>query len=386
MNRTKVKRSGTNAVLSLDLSGNHSDWEGRIARPSEWLLETVSALFSDSLESVSISAKLSDGPNDALSEAAAQMVRGVSGSAALEFAENRVRVNAILWNGESSPTDIDTLLTYLADPRDAGFTTGATLRVDSPPITADPKEHDGTALVTGGAGGLGRAAAERLIAEGRKVVISDLPGDQLDQAAEELGVEAIPANLSNVQDLASLVQRDEAADVSLLLVHHGVGASSRLNESYDVESGKRSVLINGTSVWATFQAFEPILAKRRSSTAVLLSSVAGLVAEPGNGAYGAAKFAVVGLVHGYLEKARLQGIRLHALCPGPIDTPLMRKIFDGFARDLGISAEEFTSNRLASIPLKMAGAPHHIGATASVFNQLSATGVTLAPTGGEVLT
>ena len=238
----------------------------------------------------------------------------------------------------------------------------------------------------GGPGGLGRAAAERLSTEGRNVVITDLPGENLDQAGEELGVVAIGANLGSQADLSQLANDPQLEDLTCLLIHHGVGASSRLDSHYDKVAGRRSIDINGTSVWATFSAFENLLKAKKSSTVVMLSSVAGLAAEPGNGAYGAAKFAVVGYVEGNVERLRSSGIRLHALCPGPIDTPLMRSIFAGFARDLGVSAEQFTADRLGSIPLKMSGTPEHIGAAASFLASSSSTGLILAPTGGEVLT
>lgn len=386
--RGSLTLSDSSAVITLDLSGQ-GDWTERVADPSDWLLRTVASLFGSGATNVTVSAKISDHSAttiDPLRLAAGEMVRGVAGSAALEFAETGCRVNTVLWTGESDPSDVQSTLDYLGNDVDAGFTTGATIHLLDKAVAPESTTRDGVVLVTGGAGGLGRAAADRLVAMGRSVVISDLPGDQLDHAASELGVPAIGANLSDVESLEALVQSPHLEGLDTLLIHHGVGASSRLDSHYDAAAGLRSIAINGTSVWRTFEMLRPRLAQQPSSTAVMLSSVAGLTAEPGNGAYGAAKFAVVGYVRGNYHALTEDGIRLHALCPGPIDTPLMRSIFAGFARDVGLSAEEFTANRLGSIPLKMAGSPHHIGAAAAYLSQLAAPGIVLAPTGGEVLT
>ena len=388
MNSRLTHTSAGNSVqVDLDLTGSGS-WGERIAQPSAELLELIAGFFSKTdVESLTLSAKVSGGSSkgDEYAQAAAEMVRGVAGSAALEFAEKKIRVNSLIWDGESNPSDVSTTTKYLSSADDAGFTTGATIRLEGQPATSTPPSLDGVVLVTGGAGGLGRAAAEKLIAEGRRVVITDMPGDALDKAAEEMGIPFLGANLSDSSDVARLVAWDAADGIDTLLIHHGVGASSRLNDESDVKSGLRSIAVNGTAVWQVFEGFYPALKKQTSSTAVMLSSQAGLVAEPGNGAYGAAKFAVVGYVRGNAARVKADGIRLQGLCPGPIDTPLMRAAFAGFARDLGISAEEFTAQRLGQVPLKRAGDSAHIGAAASYLSRLDAGGVILAPTGGEVL-
>lgn len=372
--------------LRLDLSGQ-SSWEDRIAEPSEALLRTIADLHSAQPRNIVVEACVSDSPDsyDPLASAAREMVRGVVGSAALEFAEMGCRVNTVVTSNVTNGDDIEFTVSHLAEDDDSGFTTGATIDISRPgPAPSAP--GDTLALVTGGAGGLGRAAAERLSSEGYHVVISDLPGDHLELTGHELGVEAIGADLGDPDDLDRLRNHPALDGVNALFLHHGVGASSRLDANYDEKTGHRSVSVNGTSVWRAFSHFRPALERAGNSTAVMLSSVAGLQAEPGNGAYGAAKFAVVGYVKGNQNQLATQGIRLHSLCPGPIDTPLMRSIFAGFARDLGVTPEEFTAERLRGIPLKRAGDPHHIGAAAYLLARLSSPGVILAPTGGEVLT
>ncbi len=372
--------------FELNLAGSES-WEERIADPSEVFLKEIASAFDTNPKSIVIGARVSDGPvsADPLALAAREMVRGVAGSAALEFADIGCRVNTVLSTSETGDSQIRAVKDYFSSDEDAGFTTGATIDLTGPGI-APPKPSETLALVTGGAGGLGRAAAERLHAEGYQVVISDLPGEQLDKAAQEIGIEAIGANLSEPADLEKVRTHPSLDGLNALFLHHGVGASSRLDSNYDAAAGHRSVVVNGTSVWSTFNHLRPVLERTGNATVVMLSSVAGLQAEPGNGAYGAAKFAVVGFVKGNFERLASAGIRLHALCPGPIDTPLMRSVFAGFARDLGVTPEEFTAERLGGIPLKRAGEPRHIGAAAYLLARVASPGVVLAPTGGEVLT
>lgn len=372
--------------FELNLAGGES-WEERIADPSEVFLKEIAGAFDTHPKSIVIAARVSDGPvsADPLALAAREMVRGVAGSAALEFADMGCRVNTVLSTSETGDHEIRVVNDYLSSDEDAGFTTGATIDLTEPGFDP-PKPSETLALVTGGAGGLGRAAAERLYAEGYRVVISDLPGEQLDEAAQEIGTESIGANLSDPADVERVRTHPSLDGLNALFLHHGVGASSRLDSNYDANAGHRSVVVNGTSVWSTFNYLRPALEGAGNATVVMLSSVAGLQAEPGNGAYGAAKFAVVGFVKGNVERCASAGIRLHALCPGPIDTPLMRSVFAGFARDLGVTPEEFTAERLGGIPLKRAGEPRHIGAAAYLLAQLATPGVVLAPTGGEVLT
>ncbi len=385
--RVSAERRGDGLVLHLDLAAP-GEWEDRISNPSAALLERIASEYeNDSLESITVSARVSSAhvTGDPYAMAASEMVRGVTGSAALEFADRKKRANCVIWDGVSNQDDLGKTINYLASPDDAGFTTGAAIHLEGQEKSKKALSGSGAVLITGGAGGLGRAAAERLLAEGRKVVITDMPGDMLDRATDELGVPGFGANLSDPAQVDALSNWDETEGIDTLLIHHGVGASSRLNSNYDESSGLRSISVNGTAVSRVFEAFRPALVARGSSTVVMLSSQAGLVAEPGNGAYGAAKFAVVGFVRGNAASLKEDGIRLQGLCPGPIDTPLMRAAFAGFARDLGISEEEFTAQRLGAIPLKRAGDPKHIGAAASYLVSLDASGVILAPTGGEVL-
>jgi NAD(P)-dependent dehydrogenase (short-subunit alcohol dehydrogenase family) len=148
----------------------------------------------------------------------------------------------------------------------------------------------------------------------------------------------------------------------------------------------RSLRVNGTGVWNLITGLGGRLEQGEQGSVVVLSSQAGLYAEPGNGPYCAAKFAVVGLVRALAADAGNSALRVHALCPGPVDTPLMREAFAAMADAAGISAEEYMAQRLAGIPLGRVGTTGQIGAAARYLIELEASGVVLASTGGAVLT
>lgn len=366
------------------------DWGGAVEAPSRALLGHLSRVAGgDDVRSVTVVVK-TGGDQPVLATAAVEAVRGVVGAAALELGSVGVRVNAVVLDDTVSDADIVTTVGYLTDDVAAGYTTGATISLHTPAylrstVPAGADAH-GVALVTGGAGGIGRAAAVSFQRAGHDVVLTDLPGDALDRAAEELGVPALPCDVAEPPALDRLAGEALLRDgVAVLVVHHGVPASTRL-ASLDSAVADRSLTVNGTAVASLVDRFTPLLRLGDPGTVVALSSQAGLVAEPGNSAYCAAKFAVVGLVRAVAPQLAVEGVRIQAICPGAIDTPLLRRAFEGFAADLGISDEEFTAQRVAGMALGRIGRPAEIGASSLFLSRLQATGVVLAPTGGEVLT
>jgi NAD(P)-dependent dehydrogenase (short-subunit alcohol dehydrogenase family) len=385
---TTFRAEGKSAVVECDLSPAPGDlWVERVERPSKRILaEMVSLGSRENLESVTLSAYA--GGTDELSSAAVAMVRGIAGTAALEFGPRNIRVNTVVHDAGSDQQDVAETLAYLSDAVAAGNTTGGTidLRVKPGLSQLTPSPRDGVVLVTGAAGGLGRAAVEAFIAAGREVVITDLPGAALERTAQELGVPAIGANLGDASEVERLAADPLLARIDTVAIHHGVGASTRLDEHYDERLAERSLVVNGTTVWRVLNAVLPAIDRNGGGTIIALSSQAGLVAEAGNASYSAAKFAVVGLVEGLTSQLAARGIRIHALCPGPIDTPLWKAAYEGFAKDLGVDPADFLAERLSTVPLRRIGEPSHIGAAALYLSRLNGTGVILAPNGGEVLT
>lgn len=369
---------------------DHRSWRDRVEGPSRDLLDLVAQRGrSAQAGSVTVVVHRTD-LDDPLAVALVSAVHGTVGTAALEYGADDVRVNTVLLSPDSSDGDVVDTIAYLADDEAAGSVTGATFDLSTSPAAGTPDRSGGDppapVLITGAAGGLGRAAAEALVAAGRTVVLTDREGPALTAVATALGAPAIPCDVVSPESVRALAGRPElAGGISALVVHHGVGGSGALAH-LDPAIRDRSLTVNGTGVWNLVTEFQELLRRGGRGSVVVLSSQAGLYAEPGNGAYCAAKFAVVGLVRSLARQSPTSGLRVHALCPGPIDTPLMREAFAAMADAAGVSAEEYMAQRLAGIPLGRVGTTAQIGAAARYLIGLDASGVVLASTGGAVLT
>ncbi|SDO00822.1 NAD(P)-dependent dehydrogenase, short-chain alcohol dehydrogenase family [Klenkia soli] len=377
-------------VLVLDTgpdAGLQADsWVDQVEQPSRDLLDQL-ARRGRSAQPGSITVLVRHGDlTEPLAVSLVAAVRGTVGTAALEYATHDIRVNTVLVSGTTTERDIARTVDYLSDDEAAGSVTGATFDLAN---GTQPKPSPAEAqpvLVTGAAGGLGRAAAEAFVAAGRSVVLTDRPGPALDAVAEALGAPAIACDVVSPESVAALAGHAElTGGISALVVHHGVGGSGSLAHM-DRAIRDRSLTVNGTGVWNLVTGLDGLLTLGGPGSVVVLSSQAGLGAEPGNGPYCAAKFAVVGLVRALAAQTTGSGVRVHSLCPGPVDTPLMREAFAAMADAAGVTADEYMAQRLAGIPLGRVGTTGQIGAAARYLVDLDASGVVLASTGGAVLT
>lgn len=376
-------------VLALDADLVDATWVEGVEEGSRALLATLDAHLSRRT-TAPLTLVLNVPTHAPALEASALIAaaRGTVGVAALETAPSGQRVNTVVISDQTSEDDLRRTLAYLADDEDAGFTAGAT--IDLTQATAAATEARGAGgrvlpvLVTGAAGGLGAAVAEAFVRAGRPVILSDLAGAALDQQGGLLGAPTVACDVTSETDVAALAAHPLLADgLSSLQVIHGVGGSGAIAGLAE-RPREMSLRINGTGAYNVVTALMPAVVEGQGSV-VVLSSQAGLVAEAGNGAYCAAKYAAVALVHTLAVKAA-PGVRVHTLCPGPIDTPLMRSAFAGMAEAEGVTYEEYHASRMSVIPLRRFGSPHHMGAGALLLDSLAATDVTLAPTGAFLLT
>ncbi|MBI2156073.1 MAG: SDR family oxidoreductase [Candidatus Rokubacteria bacterium] len=219
--------------------------------------------------------------------------------------------------------------------------------------------QDKVVVITGGGGGIGRATAVRFAAEGARVVLVDLAADALAESvaavtrngADALGVAADVTRLADVQRYAeATVTRFGGVDV--LFNNAGIlGALAPLTD-YPEEAFDRVIAVNLKSVWLGMKVVAPLLRARGGGAIVNTASIAGLRGTPSLIAYTASKHAVVGMTKtAALELAR-HGIRVNAICPAPIETPMAR------ALEAGVKRERLT----ATIPLRRYGTPEEVAA------------------------
>ncbi|WP_063890696.1 SDR family NAD(P)-dependent oxidoreductase [Sciscionella sediminilitoris] len=222
---------------------------------------------------------------------------------------------------------------------------------------------DKVALVTGAGTGIGAATAARLAGEGATVVVTGRRPGPLEEVAARTGARAIAGDCAVDADARALVARVREEFGRLdVLVHcagtHGVGA---VGETTD-EQWRAALAGNLDSAFVICRAALPELVRAKGSV-VLVSSVAGLFAGPEVAGYTVGKHALLGLTRSLARDYGPKGVRVNAVCPGWVRTPMADGEMAEFAELAGFSdAEQGYSAVTADLPLRRAAEPEEIAA------------------------
>ena len=189
--------------------------------------------------------------------------------------------------------------------------------------------QDKVVLVTGAASGIGAATARRFAAEGARLVLADIDGEGASALARELdpaGVRAVALTI-DVRDLAQVTAAvDEAVSrfgrIDVLFNNAGVGGYGE-SPDLDPEVWHNVTAIDLHSVFYGTRAAVPHMRRQGSGCIVNTASISGLFGDYGLAAYNAAKGAVVNYTRTAAIDHAKDGIRVNAVCPGPIDTALI---------------------------------------------------------------
>jgi NAD(P)-dependent dehydrogenase (short-subunit alcohol dehydrogenase family) len=192
------------------------------------------------------------------------------------------------------------------------------------------------AIVTGGGSGIGAAIARALAARGSTVVIADIDEAAGKTLADEIGkgpaggARAEVVDVTDADAVADLVASVAAAYGSLDLIFNNAGiAVAGLVDELTVDHWNRVIDVNLRGVVHGVHAAYPVMLRQGHGHIVNTASLAGLVPGPGLAPYAAVKHGVVGLSLSLRAEAALRGVKVSAVCPGFVDTPLLGHVNPG---------------------------------------------------------
>lgn len=218
---------------------------------------------------------------------------------------------------------------------------------------------DKVVLITGAASGIGRATAIAFASAGAKVVVADITVKGGKETAEQInasGGEAIfvECDVGNVVQVEELVNQTIERFGRLDCAFNNAGTEG--DQAFTTDSSEanwdRVLRVNLKSVWACMKYEIPAMLKAGGGSIVNCASIAGLVGFPGVPAYVASKHGMIGLTKTAALEYVKQGIRVNAVCPGVIDTPMITRYTQG---DKGIEGQ-----LAASEPIGRIGRPEEI--------------------------
>jgi NAD(P)-dependent dehydrogenase (short-subunit alcohol dehydrogenase family) len=218
-------------------------------------------------------------------------------------------------------------------------------------------------LVTGGGTGIGAAVAERFAAEGARVAIAGRRIGPLKEVAASIGALAVPMDAADTDSVRAGLQTvlTEFGRLDVLVASAGGHGFAQVTDTDD-DAWEAALRVNLTTAFVTARESLPALIESKGNI-VVISSLAGLRAGPSVAGYTVGKHALLGLTRSLARDYGRHGVRVNALCPGWVRTPMADSEMDEFAAHAGLPDRETAYEAVtADVPLRRPAAPSEIAA------------------------
>lgn len=232
------------------------------------------------------------------------------------------------------------------------------------------------AIITGAAGGIGRAAARLFVAEGAQVLLVDLDEAALRDATQAATADD-PASGAASYVVADTTQPDQVqrlvdaaieryGGVDVFLANAGIEGRVLPIPEYPIDVFDRVMAVNVRGVWLGLRAVIPVMRERGGGSIVITSSTAGIRGTAGTSAYTTSKHAVIGMMRSAALECAPLGIRVNTVNPSPIETRMMRSLEQQRAEqaeragDAEATPEQMKAVGASRIPLRRYGEPEEV--------------------------
>lgn len=243
------------------------------------------------------------------------------------------------------------------------------------------------ALVTGGAQGIGRGIVETLGTSGFQVAVADLNGDLAEQAAaavneaggKAIGVEMDVTDTSSVQAAVKSITESLGA-IEVVVNNAGFDDFMKFLDTTE-EFWDRILEVNFKGALRVIQTTAPSMIEQGFGRIVNIGSDAGRVGSSLEAVYSGAKGGIIAFTKTLAREVATKGVTVNTVCPGPTDTPALRK----FAANAGEDAEKVVAGMTRAVPMKRLALPSDVAAAVAYFASDAAgyvTGQTLSVSGG----
>ncbi len=186
-----------------------------------------------------------------------------------------------------------------------------------------------TAIITGGASGLGKAVAKRIVSEGGKVALWDLDASKLEEAAREVGAaHYVPLNVAQLEEVEAAVADSSAVlgKVDILICSAGITGSTAPVHEYPVQSWLNVMSVNVDGLFYCNRTIVPLMLEHGYGRIVNVASVAGKEGNPNASAYSASKAAVIGFTKSLGKELAGKGVIANAITPATFESPILAQL------------------------------------------------------------